>query len=67
MSVNEPNGLTTFINVAATPADKQLLELLARQDGNMSQSAMVRRLIRQEAARRGAVAPDADAAPLPKV
>lgn len=67
MSVNEPTTLTTWISLAATPEDKQLLERLAKRGGNMSQSAMVRRLIRQEAARRGVVAPDADAAPLPQV
>lgn len=63
MSVNEPTTLTTWISLAATQEDKQLLERLAKQDGNMSQSAMVRRLIRAEALRRGLLVQDNE--PLP--
>lgn len=56
MSVNE--NLTdsgTWISLAATPEDKALLTAIAKRDGNSSQSATVRRLIREEAARRGIV------------
>lgn len=58
MSANEPTTLTTWISLAATPEDKQLLERLAKRGGNMSQSAMVRRLIREEAIRRGLLVQD---------
>lgn len=55
MSVTEPKITDSgnFITLAATPEDKAYLAAIARQDGNASQSATVRRLIRQEAARRG--------------
>ena len=42
-----------FITLAATPEDKALLAAIAKQDGNASQSATVRKLIRDEAKRRG--------------
>ena len=63
MSANEPTTLTTWISLAATPEDKQLLERLAKRGGNMSQSAMVRRLIREEAIRCGLLVQDNE--PLP--
>ena len=47
------NPINNFIRLAATPEDKRLLERLAKRSGNMSQSAMVRRLIREEAIRAG--------------
>lgn len=53
MSANEPTTLTSWISLAATQEDKTLLERLAKRSGNMSQSAMVRRLIREEAIRAG--------------
>ena len=54
MSVNEPKITESgnFITLAATPEDKALLAAIAKQDGNSSQSAVVRRLIREEAKRR---------------
>lgn len=57
MSVNEPNITDSgaWISLSATPQDKLLLAEIAKQDGNASQSATVRRLIRQEAQRRGIV------------
>lgn len=41
------------IVVLATANDKETLEYLSKQEGGLSASAMVRRLIRQEAQRRG--------------
>lgn len=57
MSVTEPKITDSgnWITLAATPQDKLLLAEIAKQDGNASQSATVRRLIRQEAQRRGIV------------
>jgi hypothetical protein len=60
----EPSKLTTWITLGATPHDKVLLDRIATQDGESSMSAVVRRLIRQEAARRGiAVDPEIELAP----
>ncbi len=55
MSVIEPKITESgnFITLAATPEDKALLAAIAKQDGNASQSATVRKLIRDEAKRRG--------------
>jgi predicted CopG family antitoxin len=45
--------LTEVIRFVATEQDKALLDLISKQDGNSSMSAMIRRLIRDEAKRRG--------------
>lgn len=45
--------LTESIRFIATELDKTLLSAIARQDGDSSMSATIRRLIRQEAERRG--------------
>jgi hypothetical protein len=55
MSANEP---LTWVTTQVTPADKALLSELAKQDAQetgavANQSATLRRLIRQEARRRG--------------
>ena len=59
MSVNEPKITESgnFITLAATPEDKALLAAIARQDGSASQSAIVRKLIRDEARKRGLTVP----------
>jgi hypothetical protein len=44
---------TEWIRLVATPTDKDLLERLQRDNMDDSLSATVRRLIRQEARRRG--------------
>jgi len=46
-------SLTESIRFIATQQDKELLDLIAEQDGNTSMSATIRRLIRNEAFRRG--------------
>lgn len=53
---NSPEG-KEFITLSATQEDKLLLKAIARQNGHVSSSAMVRMLIRQEAARRGITIP----------
>lgn len=55
MSANEP---MTWVSMQVTPADKALLGELTKQDAQetgmvANQSATLRRLIRQEARRRG--------------
>jgi len=45
--------LTESIRFIATELDKSLLGAIAKQDGDSSMSAAIRKLIRQEAARRG--------------
>lgn len=45
--------LTESIRFVATELDKTLLNAIARQDGDSSMSATIRRLIRNEAKRRG--------------
>lgn len=45
--------LTEGIRFMATETDKLLLSAIARQDGDTSMSATIRRLIRNEAVRRG--------------
>lgn len=45
--------LTESIRFITTDVDKALLTILAKQDGDSSMSATLRRLIRQEAERRG--------------
>jgi len=45
--------LSERIVTVANEQDRSLLEEIARQDGDTSMSATVRRLIREEAARRG--------------
>lgn len=45
--------LSERIVTVANEQDRQLLEEIARQDGDTSMSATVRRLIRDEAQRRG--------------
>lgn len=52
------NNLMTWVTTQVTPADKALLGEMARQDAYetgtvANQSATLRRLIRQEAQRRG--------------
>ncbi len=59
MSPNDQNSLSEFITLAASPTDKALLIAIANEDGDTSQSAIVRRLIRQEAKRRGITIPTA--------
>lgn len=44
---------TDFVRLLLQPSDRMLLERLAKIDGDTSMSALVRKLIRQEAARRG--------------
>ena len=55
MSVSQPNITDSgaWISLSATPEDKVLLAEIAKQDGNASQSATIRKLIRDEAKRRG--------------
>jgi len=45
--------LTESIRFIATEQDKNLLSQIARQDGDSGMSATIRRLIRNEAVRRG--------------
>lgn len=45
--------LTESIRFIATESDKSLLSAIAKQDGDSSMSATIRRLIRNEAQRRG--------------
>lgn len=45
--------LTESIRFIATELDRSLLKAIAMQDGDSSMSATIRRLIRQEAERRG--------------
>lgn len=45
--------LTESIRFIATELDRSLLKAIAIQDGDSSMSATIRRLIRQEADRRG--------------
>lgn len=49
--------LNKWIHLIATEGDNALLERIARQDGHASKSATVRRLIREEAQRRGLETP----------
>ncbi len=44
---------TTLMTLLVTPLDRALLNLICEQDGRAAMSATVRRLIRQEADRRG--------------
>ena len=55
MSVNEPtNGSDSqTMNIAAGPEYQSLLDKLAKRNGNLTRSAMVRVLIQQEANRQG--------------
>lgn len=53
--------LTESIRFIATEVDKQLLATIAQQDGHSSVSALIRRLIRQEAERRGIQVQQAEA------
>jgi hypothetical protein len=55
MSVNEPtNGNDSqTMNIAASPEYQILLDKLARRNGGLTRSAMVRVLIQQEANRQG--------------
>lgn len=46
-------SLTESIRFIATEQDKALLDAIAEKDGNSSMSATIRRLIRDEAVRRG--------------
>lgn len=46
-------NLTESIRFVATEQDKTVLNQLAQQDGDTSMSATIRRLIRNEAKRRG--------------
>lgn len=46
-------SLTESIRFVATGQDKALLDAIAEKDGNSSMSATIRRLIRNEAIRRG--------------
>jgi hypothetical protein len=59
MSVNEPTNGTASetMNIAAGPEYQNLLDKLARRNGNLTRSAMVRILIQQEANRLGITAP----------
>jgi len=45
--------LEDFVRIRLNPKDKAQLRILAEQDGDAGMSATLRRLIRQEAARRG--------------
>lgn len=45
-------ALTAWIRLVATAEDRQLIEMIAEQDGGVGMSAAVRRLIRDEAKRR---------------
>jgi len=51
--MGEHMELTESIRFVATELDKTLLNAIARQDGDSSMSATIRRLIRNEAKRRG--------------
>jgi hypothetical protein len=42
-----------MMHIRITDEDAALLEALARQDGDVSGAALVRKLLREEAARRG--------------
>lgn len=58
MSVNEPNGTgSETMNIAAGTEYQQLLDEIAKRNGKLSRSAMVRILIQQEANRLGIIAP----------
>ena len=46
-----------LFNLEFQPGDRALLETIAQKDGNTSMGAIIRRLIRQEAERRGIALP----------
>lgn len=46
-------SLTQQMRFTATEQDKALLDQISKQDGDSSMSASIRRLIREEAKRRG--------------
>ena len=46
-----------LFNLEFQPGDRALLETIAHKDGNTSMGAIIRRLIRQEAERRGIALP----------
>lgn len=58
---------TERIGLVLTPLDKEAVRRLADADGGLSAAALVRRLIRQEAQRRGLwpATPAPNAAPTP--
>lgn len=58
--------LTESVRFVATEQDKALLDQIAKQDGNTSMSAIIRRLIRQEAERRGIAQPTCEPVPNPQ-
>lgn len=47
--------LTESIRFVATKEDKQILSTIAKQDGQASMSAVIRRLIQSEAKQRGII------------
>jgi hypothetical protein len=50
--MKDPN-LTKWVSAAVTPQDKELLRRIAHIYGSSGESATMRRLIREEARRRG--------------
>ena len=61
--MKDPN-LSKWVSAAVTPQDKELLRRIAHIYGSPGESATVRRLIREEALRRGLVV-DVPPTPLP--
>ena len=61
--MKDPN-LSKWVSAAVTPQDKEMLRRIAHIYGSPGESATVRRLIREEALRRGLVV-DLSPAPQP--
>ena len=61
--MKDPN-LSKWVSAAVTPQDKEMLRRIAHIYGSPGESATVRRLIREEALRRGLVV-DGASAPQP--
>ena len=60
--MKDPN-LSKWVSAAVTPQDKEMLRRISHIYGSPGESATVRRLIREEALRRGLVV---DASPTPQ-
>mgnify|MGYP000865174254 CR=1 FL=1 len=56
MSVQTPNNGRSLMTLLVTPLDRLLLNRIGEQDGDAAMSATIRKLIRQEAERRGITA-----------
>lgn len=53
MSAQTPNNGRSLMTLLVTPLDRMLLNRIGEQDGDAAMSATIRKLIRQEAERRG--------------